>query len=199
MDNPYKRPSIIKPVVKGVIGAGVVTVVTTGAMGVLSLIALPIAVAGAVYAKSQSKASTPSQSAKVWGVIAGVGLSAAAVMYSLDMVPTIASLGFALGTAVPFVGNRLLNRLSGRRQAQGLLETRPTVQGQNDRQVSNTQPTGSDRPTSETLNTDPTGTVNIAVPAGMADQVARFLETIKTPDGKAPQEDAPRRTPYRPG
>jgi hypothetical protein len=198
MDNPTKRPSIVKPIVKGVIGAGVATVVTTGAMGVLSLVALPIAVAGAVYAKSQANTKTASQAAKVWGVVAGTGLTVAAAMYSLDMVPTIASLGFALGTGVPFLGNRLLARLSDRRQAQGVLETRPTVQSHNGRQISSGEPTVSDRTPSLPLNTAPNGTVSIDVPVGMADQVARFVETLKTPEVQAPQEEAPRRTQYRP-
>ena len=198
MDPRSKRsPSMVKPALKGVIGAGVLTVVFSGALGI-SMAALPAAAAGAIYANYKAKPKSVGQKAKVWGVVAGAGVAVAALMQTAEMIPTLATLGFTIGTVAPLIGNQILNRLSGRRQASGVIETRPTVQqGHNGRQVAGGEPTITDRQPSQPLSAGQ-AEVSIAVPAAMADRVAQFVESLKGPQQQAPQEEAPRRTPYRP-
>ena len=184
MENPVSPGQrLAKPVIKGVIGAGAATVFTAGVLGFTPLVALPIAVAGVVYAKTQAKAPA----AKVWGVIAGAGIAVAALTHGLDMVPTIASVSFALATVAPFATNQLRKRLSGRRQTQGapartVLQAPPAPYAN-----ASLAPAGA-----------PPATVNVEVPAAMAEKVAKYVESLQRAEPETNPDGYPRRTPYRP-
>lgn len=196
MSPSNRKESLIKPVIKGVVGAGAVAVLTTGVMGMSPVLALPIATAGVVYAKMKAKNEAPSQSnAKVWGVIAGVGVAVAAVTNTLDMVPGFASASFVVASAAPFAVNRLRDRLSGRRQAQSADAS--VLHGHNGPRLSSGEPTVSDRPAPQPI-TPPADLVNMAIPASMAEKVAQFVETLQaTPEN--PPAPQPARSTLRPG
>lgn len=177
-----------KASVKGVVGAGVATVIATGPMGILPLLALPVAAAGVLYAKSKAAPETKAQKATVWGTIAGVGLATAGLMHGFEMVPTASAVLFALTTAAPIIGNQIMSRLTKRRAAgQGVIETRPVDPR-------------AQMPQSRADGTfpKPEETVSVQVPANMAEQVARFVESIKGQAPAQPEDTQPRRTNYRP-
>lgn len=188
---PIKKAKAAKAIVQGVIGSGVATWVATGAMGVMPLVAFPVALAGAAYANVKSDPKGAKQNAKMWGVIGGIGVACAAVMNTFDMVPTASAVLYGMGALAPLATNMIKEKLMNRRsQSQGpVIETRP---GEPDKVKMDAQ-----APSLTTAST--AAPVNVAVPPQFADQVAKYVEKLQSAQPEVAQpESTPTRVKYSP-
>lgn len=186
---PIKKVKATKAIVQGVIGSGVAAWFATGALGVMPLVALPIALAGAAYAHTKSGPNGIKQNAKMWSVVGGVGVACAAIMGTFDMVPTAAAVLYGMGAIAPIATNMIKEKLFNRRnQASGpIIETRP---GEPDVIRDNVQPQA-------LAAASPAEPVSVAVPPQFADQVAKFVEKLQASQPEVVQsEGKPTRMKY---